>query len=122
MGGAPKGVGVDGKVQTRRRPPRRFRRQPVAVLADGRMVPVAASPAARLLGLALIEPGRAPAGLLIPRCRSVHTVGMRFPLDLHFLDAQGLEVSVRRAVRPGRWARQPGARSVLEIPSEARPL
>ena len=33
----------------------------------------------------LLDRHRAPEGLLIPRCRSVHTYGMRFPLDLLFL-------------------------------------
>jgi len=89
----------------------------VAVLATGRVVPVAASRAARLLGLALLDRAAAPGGLLIPRCRSVHTVGMRFALDLHFLDANGLPVAVRRGVAPGHFARCGQARSVLELPA-----
>ncbi len=95
--------------------PRRFRGLPVALLRDGRAVPVASSARSRLLGLAGLDPGRV-AGLLIPGCRSVHTIGMRFALDLHFLDAQGLAVSVRRCVGPGRFAREARARSVLELP------
>jgi len=46
---------------------------------------VAESFRARLLGLAglaAVEPGRA---LVIPRCRSVHTFGMRFRIDVAFL-------------------------------------
>ena len=36
------------------------------------------------------RPGPRPApGLLIPRCRCVHTFGMRFPLDVVFLDDAG---------------------------------
>jgi uncharacterized protein len=98
--------------------PRRFRRLPVAILPEGHVVPIASSRRARLLGLALLDRRRA-AGLLIPNCRAVHTVGMRFALDLHFLDGEGLPVSVRRAVPPGRFARERHARSVLELPSEA---
>ena len=49
-------------------------------------VPVATTRLSRLLGLALLGRERAGAGLLIPRCRSVHTFGMLFPLDLLFLD------------------------------------
>ena len=105
-----------GGVGRRPKTPRRFRDLPVAVLPTGRVVPVASSWRARTLGLALLR-REAAAGLLIPRCVSVHTFGMRFPLDLHFLDAQGQALSVRRAVRPGRIARQPGADSVLELPS-----
>ena len=60
----------------------------------------------RLLGLALV-PGPGPANaLLIPRCRSIHTLGMRFSLDVAFLawpPAPESEVLVVRAgVRPGR--------------------
>ena len=97
--------------------PRRFRSLPWARLAGGRAVPVATSARARLLGLALLDAADAGDGLLIPRCRAVHTVGMRFALDLHFLDARGLPVAVRRAVRPGRFAYESRARSVLELPA-----
>jgi uncharacterized protein len=80
-------------------------------------VPVAETPVSRLLGLALIRRDRAGAGLLIPRCRSVHTFGMLFRLDLVFLDAEGRVVELRRAVPPGRLIRCPGAMAVLELPS-----
>src|SRR5919198_1471822 len=51
-------------------------------------VVVARSFGRRLRGLAL---RRAPRGhaLLIPRCRCVHTFGMRFPLDLTWFDRHG---------------------------------
>jgi len=55
--------------------------------------------------------------LLIPRCASVHTFGMRFPLDIYFLDEEGRVISVRRRVPPRRVVWQRGARNVLEIPS-----
>ena len=80
-------------------------------------VPAATNHRSRLLGLALLPCGRAGAGLLIPRCRSVHTFGMRFALDLLFLDAQGRVIELRRGVPPGRVIRCPGAMSVLELPS-----
>lgn len=80
-------------------------------------VPVAETRASRLLGLALLERSNAPAGLLIPRCRSVHTFGMRFELDLVFLDPAGRVVELRRAVAPGRIARCAAATAVLELPS-----
>jgi uncharacterized membrane protein (UPF0127 family) len=83
----------------------------------GNTVPVAASPLSRLLGLALLSRDRVGAGLLIPRCRGVHTLGMRFPLDLVFLDAEGRVVELRRGVPPGRFIRCSGAMAVLELPS-----
>jgi uncharacterized protein len=71
----------------------------------------------RLLGLALLARRRAGAGLLIPRCRSVHTFGMRFALDVLFLDADDRVIGLRRGVPPGRVIRCPGAMAVLELPS-----
>jgi uncharacterized protein len=83
----------------------------------GREVPVATGLCARLLGLAFLGRERAGAGLLIPRCSSVHTFGMRFPLDLFFLDERGAVLSVHRNVRPRRLARHRHAAAVLELPA-----
>ena len=84
---------------------------------------VARSPLARLLGLALRRrpPGHA---LLLPRCRSVHTFGMRFPLDLIWLDRTGRVVRVDEAVPPWRVRSCRGADAVLEagrMPAMAEP-
>ena len=95
---------------------RRFRRLPRIQLL-GMAIPVAETRLSRLLGLALLTRERAGAGLLIPRCRSVHTLGMRFPLDLIFLDRDGGVLELRRGVPPGRFIRCPGAMAVLELPS-----
>lgn len=83
----------------------------------GFTVPVAKGVRLRLLGLAFLDRGEAGEGLLIPRCRFVHTFGMRFELDLVFLDADGRVVELRRAVPPGRLVRCSGARAVLELPA-----
>jgi len=80
-------------------------------------VPVATTRVSRLLGLALISRERAGAGLLIPRCRSIHTFGMLFPLDLVFLDREGRVVELCRNVSAGRVVRRPAADAVLELPS-----
>ena len=69
----------------------------------------------RLIGLAWSRSPRA-AALLLPRCRSVHTFGMRFPLDLYWLDDAGDIVRVDRGIRPWRVVRCPGARCVVEVP------
>ncbi|MEO8476979.1 MAG: DUF192 domain-containing protein [Actinomycetota bacterium] len=57
--------------------------------------------------------------MLFPRCRSVHTFGMRFPITVAFVDARWRVVAVRR-LPPGRlaWPRL-GARSVVECPAGA---
>jgi uncharacterized membrane protein (UPF0127 family) len=80
-------------------------------------VPVATTRRMRLLGLALLEREAAGAGLLIPNCRSVHTFGMRFDLDLLFLDEGEKVLDLRRSVRPWRIERCAAASAVLELPS-----
>jgi uncharacterized protein len=56
----------------------------------------------RLLGLALRRHAPSGWGLLFPRCRSVHTFGMRFPIDVVFLDSDGGVTRVVSGLRPGR--------------------
>ena len=97
---------------------RRLRGLPRAEVL-GRAVPVATGWRVRLLGLALLERAEAGPGLLIPRCRSVHTFGMRFDLDLYFLDRTGGVIEARLVVPPGRLASCAAAGSVLELPSHA---
>ena len=82
----------------------------------GREVPVATGFRARTLGLSLLDREDAGPGLLIPRCSAVHTFGVRFPLDVHFLDADGTMLSSRFAVPPRRFVAHRGAAAVLEIP------
>lgn len=72
---------------------------------------------ARLLGLAFLNRLDGDDALLIRRCRSVHTFGMRFALDLHWLDGSGEVVRVDRAVPPRRVRTCLRARSVLELPA-----
>jgi uncharacterized membrane protein (UPF0127 family) len=70
-----------------------------------------------VLGLAFLDRVRAGPGLVIPRCRSVHTFGMRFALDVVFLDADGVEIARRERVPPRRILREPSAACVLELPA-----
>lgn len=83
----------------------------------------ARGPAARLLGLALLRrpPRRA---LLLPRCRSVHTWGMRFAIDVVFLTpvagGAGLRVmALHPRLGPRRVVsrRADGQLGVLEVPA-----
>ena len=80
-------------------------------------MPVAVGFRARLLGLAWLDRRQAGAGLLIPRCSSVHTFGMRFPLDLVFLDRNGAPLALHRRIPPRRLVHCRGAAAVLEIPA-----
>lgn len=77
---------------------------------------VARSRRARLLGLALRR--RAPPGraLLVPCCRSVHTFGMRFALDLVWLDRGGNVVAIDERVPPLRIRTRRRAAAVIEAP------
>ena len=99
----------------------RLERLPAIALPGGVRVAVASTARARLLGLAGL-PGLPPGwALLLPRCRSVHTFGMRFALDVVFVDEAGRPVRVERAVRPGRVLAARTARAVLEAPAPAPP-
>jgi uncharacterized membrane protein (UPF0127 family) len=97
-------------------PARRLRRLPCRAV-HGYEVAVAVGFRARLLGLALLDRAEAGPGLLIPRCAAVHTVGMRFALDVYFLDAEGSVLATHRAVPPRRFVAHRGAAEVLEVPA-----
>src|SRR5215208_1823959 len=93
---------------------RRLERLPALVLADRSRVALAAGVGARSIGLAglrTLPPGTA---LLIPDCRSVHTFGMRFRLDLIWLAADGAIVDVTASVPPRRIVARAHARAVVE--------
>lgn len=78
---------------------------------------VAGSWRARALGLAwLAEPG-ADCALLLPGCRSIHTFGMRFDLDVWFLDTDWRVLRHVEALPPRRVASCRGAAAVLEQPA-----
>jgi uncharacterized membrane protein (UPF0127 family) len=96
----------------------RLRRLPTTTVL-GHEVPEAADLRARLLGLVYLDHDQVGAGLLIPCCSSVHTFGMRFVLDLVFLDAHREPISVRRGVPPRRLAWERRAAAVLELPIES---
>jgi len=56
-------------------------------------------------------------GLWIRPCRGVHTLAMRFPIDVVYLDPAGTVVHLERALRPWRIAPvRLQAASVLELP------
>jgi uncharacterized membrane protein (UPF0127 family) len=96
--------------------PRRLRRLPRVELA-GLELRRASDPLARLLGLAGLRALPPGSGLLLPGTRSVHTFGMRFALDLVWLDRAGRIVRVDRAVQPGRLRGCRAACAVVELPA-----
>jgi uncharacterized membrane protein (UPF0127 family) len=96
----------------------RLRRLPRTVVA-GRRVRVAVTVRDRLLGLSRLPLSLAGGGLLIPGCRSVHTFGMRFVLDVFFLGRDGAVLRAARRVPPRRILVCRAATAVLELPSQA---
>ena len=68
-----------------------------------------------LLGRRALASGE---GLWIRPCKGVHTFGMRFPIDLLFLDRELRVIAVTRDLAPNRLTRiRMNAASVLELPS-----
>ena len=58
-------------------------------------------------------------GLWIVPCESVHTYGMRFPIDVLYLDRKKRVRKLRRAMPPWRLSVCLSAHSVLELPAGA---
>jgi uncharacterized membrane protein (UPF0127 family) len=88
-------------------------------LGGGLSLLVVADRRARRRGLAKLDAQALPAdvALLFERCRSVHTIGMRFDLDLVWLDGDSAVVRVDRAVAPRRVRTCLAARDVVEAPA-----
>lgn len=59
----------------------------------------------RLVGWAGRRAIAADEVLLFPRCRSVHTFGMRVPIDIIMIDAEQRVIAVHTQVRPFRIVR-----------------
>ena len=72
----------------------------------------------RMLGLYAHRQLQFGDGVWLVPCNAIQTIGMRFPIDLVFMDAGGRVVRVCENVQPGRvvW-RVPEADSVLEVPA-----
>jgi uncharacterized membrane protein (UPF0127 family) len=99
--------------------PSRLRRLPSLPLPGGPRLVLAAGPRARALGLAGLRAPPAGVALVLAPCRCVHTLGMRWPLDLVWLAAGGAVVRVDRDVGPRRVRACRRARAVVEVPAGA---
>ena len=69
----------------------------------------------RMRGLLGSPPLKENEGLLIVPCSSVHTFGMRYAIDLVFLDKQLTIVKTISALKPWRMAASNAASMVLEL-------
>jgi uncharacterized membrane protein (UPF0127 family) len=97
------------------RPTPRLAALPARDLPGGLRVAEATGWNARRRGLAGLDAIGPDEGLRIHRTRSVHTVGMRFAIDLVWLDGDGSVVRVDREVPPRRMRTCRRARSVVEV-------
>lgn len=85
------------------------------LVADGRVlasVEVAGTRSSRrrgLLGRTTID-----GALALEPCRWVHTIGVRFPIDVAYLDRNGVVVKTVRMARHRVGAPVPRARTVIE--------
>jgi uncharacterized protein len=73
----------------------------------------------RFRGLMWTDAVKFPAGrgLWIVPCRGVHTFGMRFPIDVIYLDGNRIVVHIENRLKPWRVAPvKMRAASVLELP------
>lgn len=94
----------------------------VSVGADNRLVGkarVASSIWSRFWGLMGQRPLPQGEALIIDPCNSVHTMFMRFPIDVVFVDKGGRITKIAEGLKPFRAAVGKGSRWVIEMPSGA---
>jgi len=83
----------------------------------GDRIEVADSFFRRLAGLLGRPPLSEGEGLWILPCSSVHSIGMRYPIDVLFLGVRGEVIGAYPGFPPGRLTRLfSGAKGVLELP------
>ena len=72
----------------------------------------------RLLGLLRQDSLEWGRGLIIHPCRSVHTVGMAFPIDVAFVNREGRICTMLEQMKPGRFSpKVKDALYVIEAPA-----
>lgn len=98
-------------------PDRRLDHLERRALPGGLTLLVAGDRRSRRRGLARLDELPAGQALLFERCRSVHTIGMRFALDLLWLDGGGRLVRLDEDVAAWRIRTCLQARAVVEAPA-----
>lgn len=64
------------------------------------------------------RPGHDTAYLLRD-CRAIHTIGMHYPIDVLFCDRRGRILRIEQGLTPFRFASDPRAEQVWELPGGA---
>ncbi len=67
-----------------------------------------------LLGSKNLDQGQ---GLIIRPCNSIHTIGMKYDIDVIFIDERDYVVKISKAIRAGRFAVCQKSAYVLELPA-----
>jgi uncharacterized membrane protein (UPF0127 family) len=80
-------------------------------------VEVATSRAARRKGLLGREAFDPSAALVLAPCAAIHTMFMRFAIDVVFVDEEGRALKVVAGLPPWRIAIDPFAHAVIELPA-----
>jgi len=93
----------------------RISRYPLLELETGIRLRLAHTWRARLLGLSGMRGMDPDDALVLPHCTSVHTFGMRFPIDVVFVDRDWLPIYIEHEVGPRRVLHSRFARSVIEV-------
>ncbi|MFK7732286.1 MAG: DUF192 domain-containing protein [Pseudomonadales bacterium] len=69
----------------------------------------------RMRGLLGRKPLQGNDGLLLSPCNQVHTIGMRYSLDVVYLDKHGVVIKCVEDLAPFRFSAARGARHTLEL-------
>lgn len=80
-------------------------------------VEIAATRQSRRRGLLGRDRLEDKSAMLLAPCTAVHTAGMRFAIDVVFVDRQGFAVKIVRHLQPWRISLAAGARAVIEMPA-----
>ncbi len=89
---------------------------PIRNTVLGQNVRIAHSHRDRMIGLLKEKALNDGEGLLLQGTRSIHTFGMRFPIDVIYLDAAGRVLRTIHSLPPNRIGPfRRGVRSVLEM-------
>jgi uncharacterized membrane protein (UPF0127 family) len=84
-------------------------------MAVASIVELAVTRAARRRGLLGRDALDVSAGMMLAPCVSVHTAFMRFPIDVVFVDRDGVVRKIVRDLKPWRIAASPRAYAAIEI-------
>lgn len=79
-------------------------------------IELAASFGKRFLGLMFRKQMPEDYALLLVPCNAIHTFSMRFPIDVVYIDTDGVIVKIEEAVKPGKVCKKvASAECVLEL-------